>query len=1378
MLAGEPLVISEFMAANTTVLADRLRGYPDWIELYNPTEQPVDLLDWALTDDADQPDKWRFPQVTLPPHETLIVFASGRDRVTGSELHTNFSLSSSGEYLALIRPDGSVAHDYAPDYPPQRGDVSYGIVMDGQTVHTDQLRFFAEPTPGEPNAAGYLGFGEPVDVDVKRGFFDTPFPVTMTTDTPGATIRYTIDGSLPTASNGEIYREAITVSTTTTLRAVAYTDTLAPSLPTTQTYVFLDAVLNQDGAGLPQQWGYFDDIGPTRPARMRANYQVDPDVVNDPLYRDTIKDDLRSIPTLSLVLDPQDLWDFEQGIYANPQSIGPAWERPVSLEWIQPDGSTAFSATAGLKIHGGWARRFSQTAKLSFRVNFQGQYGQPSLEYPMFGPDQATEFTELVLRGGFNDSWRVSEANNTYMQDQWTRLTQLDMGGYASRHTYVQLYLNGMYWGLYSPTERPNAQWAAHYRGGDPSEYDVINTGGNLVDGDLAAWSALNRALAPSRFDYEAIKEIVDIENFIDYLIVNQYVGNWDWPHNNWYASRHRVEGGKWQFHSWDAEAAFQNGTGVNRVAAAEISSSVGPSNLYLALLPVPEFRQLYADRIQKHFFGNGALTTTASEARLRSIASEIDRAIVGESARWGDGKDNAGRPVTRDRTWVPRIESLIRSYFPGRHERMLDQYRAAGLLPELTGPEFTPHGGRITAETPIQLSAPQGDIYFTRDGSDPRAPDGQLSDSAVRLNSIDLVTPASPAKMLIPSGASSEQNWQATTFDDAAWSLGTAAIGYDTGVAEDPIIVPSGFEVRAVSSATRLNIMTEAIAALAGQNQSRTVTHSGVSVINYHETGREANFGDSLAFPIGGNDFAMEIHGKLQVMRPGTYTLGVTSNDAASLSLNGQVLFADAERHPTRDTFVTVELTAGMHDVQMVMFQRLGSAILEFYYAPGTKTEFDHDFVLVGDAQHRPFDDAIQTDLGSQLLNTSASVFVRVPFQVDDPSRLNRLQLRMQYDDGFIAYLNGVEIARAAAPDTPSFQSTATGTRGDVAALQQQWIDLPDAMQLLQPGENVLSIHGLNLDAADVDLLLIPQLVAYPNDTSFQLSRSSSVRARVKIGDDWSPLAEARFSLAVPANQSNLRISEIHYHPADPTPAEQAAGFASGDEFEFIELVNISNQPIDLQHVQLRQTSVGEDVEGVAFDFRTSEISELGPGQRLVVVENRSAFELRYGTRLPIAGQWSGRLSNASERITLVADNATIHQFVYRDDWHPTTDGGGPSLERVDPTDVDLSRWADAAAWGPSAASGGTPGHDGRQRPGDANRDGVFDTADLLLIFQAGKFENIEAEHASWEHGDWDGDGKFTTRDLVLAFSQAELRDPAEWPGVLDVLAANRSVR
>ena len=273
----------------------------------------------------------------------------------------------------------------------------------------------------------------------------------------------------------------------------------------------------------------------------------------------------------------------------------------------------------------------------------------------------------------------------------------------------------------------------------------------------------------------------------------------------------------------------------------------------------------------------------------------------------------------------------------------------------------------------------------------------------------------------------------------------------------------------------------------------------------------------------------------------------------------------------------------------------------------------------------------------------------------------------------------------------------------------------------------------------------------------SFRLADNALVRVRVLDGDEWSAIDEATFVVdVVPADASNLRVSELHYHPSDPTEAELDAGHEDGDDFEFIELVNISNQRIDLTHVEFIQVVEDGDEQGVSFDFADGQITQLGPGERLVVVEDLEAFQFRYGDSLPVAGQWSGGLNNRTEKVTLGAGETIFQQFVYSDAWHPRTDGSGPSLEIVDASDPNLDRWGQASGWAVSAQLGGTPGVGGGFRvPGDSNGDGTFDSSDLVVVFAAGEYEDDTPKNSTFEEGDWDGDGDFTTSDLVYAFQQ-----------------------
>ncbi len=131
------VLISEFMASNASTLADEDGQFPDWIELYNSGSNAVNLLNWSLTDNATNLKKWQFPGTNIAGGGFLVVFASGKNRtLVGSNLHTNFKLAASGDYLALVEPDGAtIASQFAPTFPPQFPDVSYGLGM--QLIYTN-----------------------------------------------------------------------------------------------------------------------------------------------------------------------------------------------------------------------------------------------------------------------------------------------------------------------------------------------------------------------------------------------------------------------------------------------------------------------------------------------------------------------------------------------------------------------------------------------------------------------------------------------------------------------------------------------------------------------------------------------------------------------------------------------------------------------------------------------------------------------------------------------------------------------------------------------------------------------------------------------------------------------------------------------------------------------------------------------------------------------------------------------------------------------------------------------------------------------------------------------------------------------------------------
>ena len=282
-------------------------------------------------------------------------------------------------------------------------------------------------------------------------------------------------------------------------------------------------------------------------------------------------------------------------------------------------------------------------------------------------------------------------------------------------------------------------------------------------------------------------------------------------------------------------------------------------------------------------------------------------------------------------------------------------------------------------------------------------------------------------------------------------------------------------------------------------------------------------------------------------------------------------------------------------------------------------------------------------------------------------------------------------------------------------------------------------------------------RLSGNPSPVDVVWSDQDSWRVTIPVSNGANPLALEAYdfqgnlvasdSIAVTATYTapdplvDLRITELMYHPADPSAAEAAAGFTEADEFEYIELANIGEGPLDLRGLRF--------ADGVDFDFSTASVTTLDPGERLVIVENIDAFNHRYDNpNVIIAGQYTGRLDNGGEHVRLENSAGTaIHDFIYDDNglgWHVSTDGLGPSLVIVDPTG-DAANWSIAAGWRPSLEDLGSPGRNDAL-PGDVNGDLRVDVVDLAIV----QAHMGTAIGATLGDGDLDGDGDVDRDDIV----------------------------
>ncbi|WP_442484568.1 lamin tail domain-containing protein [Aeoliella sp. SH292] len=650
------------------------------------------------------------------------------------------------------------------------GDANFLMVPTLRTLElsTESFRYFLSPTPGAVNGEGVLGFVGPTSASVPGGLYDGPIQVQLSPSTAGATIYYTLDGSIPgpTNSASAIYSSAIPISSTTILRIKAYQQNYASSTSQTYSYLFLEDVLIQnplaglDAANYPLFWQ----------ANASGDYSMDPRVValwddDNPANTDLgIRESLASLPTMSIVLDHEDLWGA-QGIYPNATSEGPTWRRPGSVEYFDPATGERFQHNVGVQMHGNASRDNVRTKKHSFRLIFSSEYEGPGrLEFPLFDNTDFADINTVVLRASFTDSFatrtatgRYSPLDSTYTRDVFMRDTQLAMGSLSPASTYVHLYINGLYWGLYNPAERTDDAFLASHLGGNEEDWDIIRDFNELYRGgrnvydqmfniadQIAAGSATTantlyhslQGLNPDGSVDPAGTKYLDVDNFIDYMILHLYAGVEDWPSHNWVAARNRVDPEKgFQWFTWDQEIAF-DGRFRDRTEASDDHT---PAELFVDLRNSSEFRLRFADRVERHLFNGGALTTEANADRWLARADQIEGAIIAESARWGDAREGevvdvppvTTIPLMTVNEWRESIDEVL-AYFPQSHSLAISRFRADGLFPNILAPTLNQYSGSVSAGFDLSMTSPSGGtIWYTLNGEDPRQVGGAINSGA-----------------------------------------------------------------------------------------------------------------------------------------------------------------------------------------------------------------------------------------------------------------------------------------------------------------------------------------------------------------------------------------------------------------------------------------------------------------------------------------------------------------------------------------------------------------------------------------------------------------------------------------------------------------------
>jgi hypothetical protein len=732
--------LNEFLASNDTGLRDEDGAREDWIELHNSSAAAVDLSGWRLTDDPEDPAQWVFPARTLAPGGYMVVFASGKNRAPAAgNLHTNFRIDGSrGDFLALVRPDGAVADSFAARV--QFTDLAYGKGGDGLGSG------YLTPTPNAPNGPVFpFGLNE-VEFSVKRGFYTEAQTVALTAGVPGSVIRYTVNGTRPTAATGLVYEGPIALTPDTVgatrgtrrLRAVAIHPDAAASRVATHTYLFVNGVAGPAIDGL---------VGQTNTNNSTQTNAIKNNAVYGPLLGD-------ALTALSAVA------------ITTPSAQPGTSEMAASVEFFHPAGSEpGFQIDCGIQAVGNHS---IGSPKNNFRLYFRSQYGRSSLNhnifrnhpYAQFHPP-AESFDRIALRSGSHDSffWMADpstppmtgfKGDALYLRNAIMDDLHLNFGHVAPHNRYVQLWLNGRYHGLYNWREYPNDDFMASYRAGGSGDFDFTN-GANAGENGTATWQStwakIRTAIATSHA--EAARWI-DLPQFADFMVLNLWAGNaWDWnPNQNWMAAGPKLpDRGGWNFFSYDNDVIWNDQNANLTIPSAPYyvntpRPGIMPPDGFMVTTPTtdvtlmdhPEFKILFRDRFYKACFHGGPLDTARAQSILDFRVQEIALPLVAETARWQPSAATR-LPWDRDTEWMTEVTRIRNTFIPARVATLLGQIKARGWYP-VEAPEFAQHGGSVApGSQPVVTSATADtEVYATLDGSDPRLPGGAVDPAALRL--------------------------------------------------------------------------------------------------------------------------------------------------------------------------------------------------------------------------------------------------------------------------------------------------------------------------------------------------------------------------------------------------------------------------------------------------------------------------------------------------------------------------------------------------------------------------------------------------------------------------------------------------------------------
>jgi CotH kinase protein/Lamin Tail Domain/Fn3 associated/Concanavalin A-like lectin/glucanases superfamily len=1233
------LVISEFMADNEATLLDEDGDSSDWIEIHNPTGAAISLAGHFLTDEKNDPMKWAFPGINLAAGGNLIVWASGKNRINpAAALHANFQLDRDGGYLALIGPGPIVVHEFDP-YPSQLDDTSYGLLGGDPSI----VRFMGQPTPGVENIDSPPP-PAPVRFSRDGGMFTDAFMLALTNATAGAQIRFTTNGSVPSATNGFVYSAPITINTTRRIRAVALANGRAGRL-TRENFIKLGSSLTNYTSTLPMMVieNFAAGVIPQKGwSGTGAGIRQVP-------RQDAVWATFEREAGVSALTNAPDMWSTI-GIRGRGAFSSSWLQKPYSVEAVDDSGDERKVSPLGLPSHADWVlyypdqdsardpsllfntfayelyRNTGHENGVRFRwveafVNEDGGDLQLTdrrgvyalIEKVSRGKDRL-DFTPLSTNGA-TGSWLLSlnrmdpEPDTGWPAENGT--TQPQFFHTAGPNRILQSPPNGQVVGDDEPQ-----QSNGYLNFDNPSGYEITPAQRTAIEGWFTQFENVLWNNTLWRDPTNGYRKYLDPVDFADYFIMNTLTHNGDgllismFP---WKGDDGRLRmGPAWDYNWSPYYIGYPATTG---------DLYWRPTRLwYGRLFTDPDFAQLYIDRWWDH--RRGAMSNAGMDAIIDGQMNEISpaKALLN------------GLPSTTD--WTNRLATM-KTWLKTRADWIDSNY--------LRPPFFNQNGGIAPEGFLLSILGTNGTIYFTVDGSDPRASGGALSVSAAAYQA--------------PFAITSETLVQARLRNGTNWSGLTRAVFFP----------PQDYSRLALTE-----IMFNPPA-------------QGVTVGEEFEFLELKNTGTNI-LQLGGFNFTAGI----------TFTF---TNRTRLLPGQFFVLARNAAAFTSKYPGVPVNgLYTGKLDNSgetLRLATPYGVTVMSVTYndrAPWPVAPDGHGFSLV------PSNAATLPNSDDGAAWRASSAVGGSPGADDPPSAIapiviNEIRSRAETGPDFIELFNpaggSVNIGGwllSDAASTPHKFRIPIGTIIDGGG----YLLLNEGQ--FNPSPGLLTSFSLNPLGGSVYLFSADantNLTGYSHGFDFGASDNWATIGRyvTSTGEEHFPI-ELGESLGVANSGPRVGpvvITEIHYHPD-----------GAGDEF--VELQNIGGNLVQLFY-QPNDTNTWR-VDGLGFYFPTN--SMLYTNQRaLIVATNPAAFRAKHGVPADVAifGPFPGSLQDSGERLQLqrpdyIGTNGvsyiTVDAVRYNDraPWPVAADGSGASLQRANPADYgdDPINWR-AALPTPGAA-------------------------------------------------------------------------------------------